>query len=375
MTEQMQPKPARAKAAKAKAVLKTRVWPTLVWMGKTGIPTSSGILLARLTDRISERLPARLRDGTAGMMGWMERTMSMPRGAAFSLALHAGLVAFAYFGLPWFVRDVDFVDIPITVEVVNVTDKTSAPPTRPQKKVTEAKPRKKPAPDPKHKQVKAANIPPPPPPPRPAQEEVAIVPTPEVKPQTKKKPEKTPEKARTTPDLSKLTPPRKPQVKPKKAQDFASVLKTLEKLKDEPQPEKKEEKKKTDQEKTFEQAIAQALDAPQARGTSTEPLSISEIDLVRRQISRCWNMPAGAKGAEDLIVEVKVAMNPDGNVRSARIVDTSRMGRDPFFRAAAETALRAVLNPKCSPLKLPPEKYERWQDMTLTFNPKEMLGL
>jgi hypothetical protein len=96
--------------------------------------------------------------------------------------------------------------------------------------------------------------------------------------------------------------------------------------------------------------------------------------LVRQQIARCWNLPAGAKDAENLIIEIKVGMNPDGTVREARIANQSRMS-DGFFRAAAESALRAVLNPRCQPFKLPSEKYNIWQTMILTFNPKEMFGV
>jgi hypothetical protein len=46
---------------------------------------------------------------------------------------------------------------------------------------------------------------------------------------------------------------------------------------------------------------------------------------------------------------------------------------DPFYRSAAESALRAVLNPQCSPLKLPPEKFDQWKTLELTFNPKDLL--
>jgi len=46
---------------------------------------------------------------------------------------------------------------------------------------------------------------------------------------------------------------------------------------------------------------------------------------------------------------------------------------DDFFRTAAESAVRAVR--LCTPLKnLPTTKYDRWQEITLTFNPREMLG-
>ena len=50
------------------------------------------------------------------------------------------------------------------------------------------------------------------------------------------------------------------------------------------------------------------------------------------------------------------------------------MIRDRFYRAAAESAMRAVQNDKCSPLKLPPDKYDRWKEITLTFDPSKMVG-
>jgi hypothetical protein len=46
---------------------------------------------------------------------------------------------------------------------------------------------------------------------------------------------------------------------------------------------------------------------------------------------------------------------------------------DPYYQAAAESALRAVRNPQCQPLKLPLEKYSEWQTMSLSFNPKDIL--
>ena len=152
------------------------------------------------------------------------------------------------------------------------------------------------------------------------------------------------------------------------------MLRTLEDLKKhQPAPrEDKKAEKKTD----FAEEIAKALGSGSRRRSfdSTKPLTISEIDAVRRQIARCWNVPAGAKDAKDLVIDIRVEMNPDATVRLARIQDTTRLGSDPFFRAAAESALRAVLNPRCSPFKLPPDKFDHWKTMTLSFNPREMFG-
>ena len=124
---------------------------------------------------------------------------------------------------------------------------------------------------------------------------------------------------------------------------------------------------------SFEQSIKEALERqPSKRHNSSLPLSISEIDLVRRQISLCWILPAGAKGAKDLKISIHVIMNRDGTVREAKVMDARRMVRDTFFRITAEAARRAVLNPKCQPFRLPPNKYEKWQTMLLTFDPRDM---
>ncbi|MFZ4541077.1 MAG: hypothetical protein ACOYNL_04600 [Rickettsiales bacterium] len=104
------------------------------------------------------------------------------------------------------------------------------------------------------------------------------------------------------------------------------------------------------------------------------PLSISEKDTIRSQFMVCWTMPAGAKDAHTLAARVKVTMQADGTVTSA-VLAPEQMGRynsDTFFRAAADSAIRAVH--KCSPLKnLPPDKYGSWREMELNFDPQDMV--
>lgn len=67
-------------------------------------------------------------------------------------------------------------------------------------------------------------------------------------------------------------------------------------------------------------------------------------------------------------------MNADGTPRSAVIDNSSRGQSNPYFQAAADSARRAVLNPRCHPFKLPADKYDRWRTMTLIFNPRDMVG-
>jgi len=70
-------------------------------------------------------------------------------------------------------------------------------------------------------------------------------------------------------------------------------------------------------------------------------------------------------------VEITAKVGIDGRVLAARVTSTDRM-RDPVYRAVAESALRAVLDPNCSPLKLPPEKYDQWKTLLLTFSVKDL---
>jgi hypothetical protein len=53
------------------------------------------------------------------------------------------------------------------------------------------------------------------------------------------------------------------------------------------------------------------------------------------------------------------------------VVNRSQLG-DPFFRAAAESVLRAIR--RCQPFNMPVEKYKSWRDIELTFDPRKMLG-
>ncbi len=134
---------------------------------------------------------------------------------------------------------------------------------------------------------------------------------------------------------------------------------------------KKKKKKKKTPEETFEQQIAKVLVSKKRTFDASSPVSISEIDLVRQQIGKCWNVPAGAKNAENINIEIAINMNPDGTVLKAT-VNNKGLDADPFLRTMAESAIRAVM--RCQPFQLPRNKYNRWKTMTLIFNPKEMFG-
>lgn len=105
---------------------------------------------------------------------------------------------------------------------------------------------------------------------------------------------------------------------------------------------------------------------------SGEELTGTEVDLLNRHMKQFWNVPSGHKTASELVVEVELFIRPDGSVEDARIVDAKRMQSDPEFRVAAESALRAVTDPACSPLPLDPKKHALWKHMIFVFDPQEM---
>lgn len=291
----------------------------------------------------------------------------MGRNFVISVLVHAVVLAVAYFGLPALQGKRDAVDVPVSIEIVTVADVTNVP-SKPKKIKPQPVKKEKPKPPPPPPQAPQGSVEPPP---APKTDVAAIIkPAPEPKPIEKPAPDPKPVVEPKNLDVKKQTQAPMPPRKPKRPDSFESVLKTLEQLKKAPPPPKK-----PDPVQDFAKMMASALDQPNQRNDIGAKMTISEIDLVRQQIHRCWNLPAGAKDAHKMLISIRISMNPDGRVRTARVLDQARMSSDPFYRAMAESAVRAVLNPRCQPFKLPPEKYERWKNMKLNFDPKEMFGL
>ena len=105
-------------------------------------------------------------------------------------------------------------------------------------------------------------------------------------------------------------------------------------------------------------------------------LSISEIDLLRQQLSSCWNAPAGAviERGDKVTISAKVLQNMKVSPNSIRIVDTNIAKTNPFYGPITDSAMRTLLNPECTPLKLPKDKYNLWKNLTITFDYSIMKG-
>ena len=144
-----------------------------------------------------------------------------------------------------------------------------------------------------------------------------------------------------------------------------SILKSIEKIKTqkkvETKVEQKDEKNIVEEEKDIEEV------------SLGEKLTISEKDAIRRQFYRCWIVPAGAKDLKDLFVSVKIKLDREGNVISSKLINKNRLN-ESFFRAAAESALRAVNHPECKKLKVPEKKYKTWKEIILDFDPSQSVN-
>jgi hypothetical protein len=259
----------------------------------------------------------------------------------YSATLHLLVVLSFLVTLPSLFNRHDDQETPIVVQLVNLGPQTLATqrnltPPVPDKPVAVATPAQ-PQPTPPTPPTAAAAPPPPPPMPKPS--DTAQLPKPPL----------------AKPDIN----PQPSQDLQKQQQDLAfnALLKNL-------------AAKKLPQD-TSQQANAKPQQSSQPVAPLGAQLSVSEIDLVREQIEKCWNVPAGARNAQNLTPEFRVTMNPDGTVQNAVQLNPER-NNDPFFLAAADSARRALLNPACQPLKLPPEKYNQWQTFTITFDPKDI---
>ena len=111
----------------------------------------------------------------------------------------------------------------------------------------------------------------------------------------------------------------------------------------------------------------------QDRNVENTGLTLSEEDALKAQIFGCWSIPLGLPYNENLLVRIKLKLKPDGTVSKTEILDHARMNKpgQGFYKVLAESALRAVK--LCQPLRVPTTGYERWKELQLNFDAREML--
>lgn len=291
--------------------------------------------------------------------------------------LHVAVILLFSISMPF------FQDSPETPDRVNVTlvdaekvaERAKAPAAgEPEKASADTQPETKAKPDTPPKQIKPARPPQAPKvdmskPPEPNQLEQAgdKKPAPEPAPRKPAPPKPdTQKKQESKPDQQKKAQNRQEREKAEK--QFNSVLKNLA----EPRPDTQDKQDK-DKDNSDKKQAEDREDTKQGLTSRAGRITMSEKQALRQQLSQCWNVLAGAKNAGNLVVRLRLHMNPDRTVQNAELLDRKQYDNNPQFRAAADSALRAVQNPNCSPLKLPPEKYDQWKVITIRFDPEKML--
>jgi colicin import membrane protein len=112
-----------------------------------------------------------------------------------------------------------------------------------------------------------------------------------------------------------------------------------------------------------------------APNASSNQLSLSEIDAFRRHLAKCWTPPPGATSARRVVVPITIWLTTDRTLDLERKSNprVEMKATDPYSLAMIESAVRAIM--KCQPytmFSLP--KYENWKELSIDFDPYEMLG-
>ena len=115
------------------------------------------------------------------------------------------------------------------------------------------------------------------------------------------------------------------------------------------------------------------LTQSQDKSIVSSGLTLSEEDALKAQIFGCWSIPLGLPYNENLLVRIKLELNPDGTIVNTEILDHARMNKpgQSFYKVLAESALRAIK--LCQPLRVPITGYEKWKNLQLNFDANEML--
>ena len=266
----------------------------------------------------------------------------MIKNIAISSALHIFLVVITALSFPFIAKKP--IDLPplISIELIQITDKTNIPFAPKAKKIIEKVKEKE-------KLVSEQA-----PPKQVKKEKPDAIPLPDQNQEIVKKPEKDVQNPEKIDDEVKQVS----EFEKDELFDPNNIAALIDKSKE----ELAETTNKTDK-------ITQS----NQKNITTSALTLSEEDASKAQIFGCWSIPLGLPYNENLLVRIKLSLKPDGTVINSEILDHARMNKpgQGFYKVLAESALRAIR--LCQPLRVPTTGYERWKDLQLNFDAREML--
>jgi hypothetical protein len=267
----------------------------------------------------------------------------MNKNVVISFGLHALLVIITAMSLPFLAKKP--IDLPpiVSVELIQITDKTNIPFAPKAKKIIE-----------KIKKEKEKLVSEQAPPKIVKKEKPDAIPLPDenvekIKEIQEKK--QNPEKIET--EIKQVS-----EYEKKDLFDPNSIAALIDKSK----TESAETNKKTDK-----------ITQDQDKNIDFGGLTLNEEDALKAQIFGCWSIPLGLPYNQNLLVRIKLQLKPDGSIIKSEILDHARMNKpgQGFYKVLAESALRAIK--LCQPLRVPSTGYERWKELQLNFDAREML--
>ena len=267
----------------------------------------------------------------------------MIRSLIYSITFHSALVLITILSLPFMLREP--IDLPpiVSMELIQITDKTSIPYAPKARKLIEETKKKE------EERLVSEQAPPS----AKAKEKPDRIPLPNEKKEKKQiiKKKQNPEEVK--PEIRQAS-----EFEKKELVDTNQIAALIDKAKE----EEAVKKKKTDK-------VTQSSQ----KNSFATGLTLSQEDALRAQIFGCWSVPLGLPYDKDLLVRIKLKLKKDGTIMKSEILDHQRMNTpgQKFYKVLAESALRAVR--LCQPLKVPPTGYDKWKELQLNFNPTEML--
>ena len=267
----------------------------------------------------------------------------MIKSLIYSITFHTVLVLLTILSLPFMLREP--IDLPpiVSVELIQISDKTSIPYAPKARKIIEDTKKKE------EERLVSEQAPPA----AKAKEKPDRIPLP-----NELKEEKQIVKKKQNPEEIKPEIRQASEFEKKEIVDTSQIAALIDKAKEE------EAVKQTETDK---------LTQSSQKNSFATGLTLSQEDALRAQIFGCWSVPLGLPYDKDLLVRIKLQLKKDGTIIKSEILDHQRMNKpgQKFYKVLAESALRAVR--LCQPLKVPPTGYDKWKDLQLNFNPTEML--
>ena len=220
----------------------------------------------------------------------------MTKSLFYSISFHALMIALTVLSLPFMIRQP--VDLPpiISVELIQISDKTNIPFAPKARKVIE-----------KVKEEEKRVVSEQAPPAAKAKEKPDRIPLPQDQKEKKEIVKKKQNPEEVKPEIRQAS-----EFEKKELVDTNQIAALIDKAKEESAKVEKQDNK---------------LTQSSVKNSFATGLTLSEEDALRAQIFGCWTVPLGLPYDDNLLVRIKLELKQDGTISKSEILDHERMNR------------------------------------------------